>query len=98
MESADEDNMSRGKKPIGSGYEPGEVLALFTPLQELPTGLYLLTSISDGWMVIRRVIDNEHTEQLILTEQQARLPVALLVLFMLVGLQIPLDQTPPMLH
>ena len=90
--------MSRGKKPSDSGYEPGEVLALFTPLQELPTGLYLLTSISDGWIVLRRVIDNEHTEQLILTDHQARLPVALLVLFMLVGLQIPLDQTPPMLH
>ncbi len=91
--------MPREKKySSDAGYTPGEVLALFTPLQELPTGLYLLTAISDGWIILRRVIDNEETEQLILTEHQARLPASLLVLFMPVGLQIPLDQSPPMLH
>lgn len=69
-------------------YEPGEVLALLTPLQELPTGMYLLHEVAEDWVTLRRLIDDEKTEQLILTEHLARLPARLLLLFMPVGLQI----------
>ena len=81
-----------------SVYEPGEVLALFTPLQELTTGLYLLHAIVDGWIVLRGVIDDEESEQLIVTDREARLPAALLVLFMPVGLQLPRGQTKLRMH
>ncbi|MCW3052249.1 MAG: hypothetical protein JWN14_1419 [Chthonomonadales bacterium] len=73
-------------------YEPGEVLALLTPLQELPTGMYLLHEVADDWVTLRRLIDDEKTEQLILTEHLARLPARLLLLFMPVGLQIRPDK------
>ena len=80
------------KSLITPVYEPGEVLALLTPLQELPTGMYLLHEITDDWVVLRRLIDDEKTEQLILTEHLARLPARLLLLFMPVGLQIRPDK------
>jgi len=76
------------KYSITPVYEPGEVLALLTPMQELPTGMYLLHEVLDDWVVLRRLIDDEQTEQLILTEHLARLPARLLLLFMPVGLQI----------
>jgi hypothetical protein len=79
------------KSSITPDYEPGEVLALLTPLQELPTGMYLLHEITDDWVVMRRLIDDEKTEQLILTEHLVRLPSRLLLLFMPVGLQIRPD-------
>lgn len=79
-------------------YEPGEVLALLTPLQELPTGMYLLHEVLDDWVVLRRLIDDEETEQLIFTEHLARLPARLLLLFMPVGLQIRPDRSNHLPH
>ena len=86
------------KYSITPEYEPGEVLALLTPLQELPTGMYLLHEIEDDWVVLRRLIDDEKTEQLILTEHLARLPARLLLLFMPVGLQIRPEKPNRLLH
>jgi len=80
------------KYSLTPNYEPGEVLALLTPLQELPTGMYLLHEVADDWVTLRRLIDDEKTEQLILTEHLARLPARLLLLFMPVGLQIRPDR------
>ena len=79
-------------------YEPGEVLALLTPLQELPTGMYLLLEVADDWVTLRRLIDDEKTEQLILTDHMARLPARLLLLFMPVGLQIRPDKPKRLPH
>ncbi len=86
------------KSSITPDYEPGEVLALLTPLQELPTGMYLLHEITDDWVVMRRLIDDEKTEQLILTEHLVRLPSRLLLLFMPVGLQIRPDKPTKLIH
>jgi hypothetical protein len=86
------------KYSITPVYEPGEVLALLTPLQELPTGMYLLQEVLDDWVVLRRLIDDEKTEQLILTEHLARLPARLLLLFMPVGLQIRPDKPSRLPH
>ncbi len=86
------------KYSITPVYEPGEVLALLTPLQELPTGMYLLDEIMEDWVVVRRLIDDEQTEQLILTEHLARLPARLLMLFMPVGLQIRPDKSHRLPH
>ncbi|MCW3095488.1 MAG: hypothetical protein JWL77_1106 [Chthonomonadaceae bacterium] len=86
------------KYSITPDYEPGEVLALLTPLQELPTGMYLLQEVLEDWVVLRRLIDDEKTEQLILTEHLARLPARLLLLFMPVGLQIRPDKSSRLPH
>lgn len=90
--------LSNKKMPTVTAFEPGEVLALFTPLQELEVGLYLLHNVEDGWIVLRKVIDDEKSEQLILTNEQARLPVKLLVLFMPIGLQLPADKGKCVMH
>ncbi len=86
------------KYSLTPSYEPGEVLALLTPLQELPTGMYLLHEVLEDWVVLRRLIDDEQTEQLILTEHLARLPARLLLLFMPVGLQIRPDKSKHLPH
>jgi len=86
------------KYSLTPNYEPGEVLALLTPLQELPTGMYLLHEVADEWVTLRRLIDDEKTEQLILTEHLARLPARLLLLFMPVGLQIRPDRPNSLPH
>jgi len=69
-------------------FVPGEVLALLSPLQELDPGLYLLQSLTDGWAVLRLLIDDEATERILMTEYQKVLPVRLLEFFMPVGLTL----------
>ncbi len=69
-------------------FVPGEVLALLSPLQELPPGLYLLHAVTDGWATLRWLIDDEATERILVTDRQAQLPVKLLELFMPVGVRL----------
>jgi hypothetical protein len=73
---------------LSSLFVPGEVLALLSPMQELEPGLYLVDTISDGWAMLREVIDDEVNEQLLVTNRQKMLPVLLLELFMPVGLRL----------
>jgi len=67
---------------------PGEVLTLLSPLQELEPGLYLLEQVCDGWAILRGLVDDEESEQLLFADFQYSLPVALLELFMPVGLRL----------
>ncbi len=67
---------------------PGDVLALLTTMQELPPGLYMVESMSDEWVTVRWLIDDEELGRLVLTDQQSMLPVRLLELFMPVGIRL----------
>lgn len=67
---------------------PGEALALFTQLQELEPGLYLLNSVAEGWAVVSWVIDDEESEKVIITDQNYRIPASLLELFAPIGLRL----------
>ena len=71
-----------------SFFVPGDVLALLNPLQELKPGLYLLHAVRDGWVTLTWLIDDEATERLLITDQQAMLPAPLLELFTPVGLRL----------
>ena len=91
--------MSSRKDPSDQPlFSPGEVLALFTPLQEMETGLYLLYAVTDGWIVLRGLIDDEQADRLLITNREARLPVTLLRLFMPIGLQLSIDDPPRLTH
>ena len=80
--------MAPGKNTVSSCFVPGEVLALLSPLQELEPGLYLVDSITDGWVVLRPVIDDEENEKLFITSQQKTLPNRLMELFTPIGLRL----------
>ena len=69
-------------------FTPGEVLALLSPLQELDPGLYLLDAVTEGWATVRWVIDEEATEQILMTDRWSTVPVPLLELFMPLGLRL----------
>jgi hypothetical protein len=69
-------------------FVPGEVLMLLSPLQELEAGLYLLHSVADEWATLRWLIDDQITEQILVTDRQATLPVRLLQLFMPIGVRL----------
>jgi hypothetical protein len=73
---------------LPSFFVPGDVLALLSPLQELEPGLYLLHSMTEGWAVLRWLIDDEEAERIWVTNHEVSLPVALLELFMSVGLRM----------
>lgn len=76
-------------RPGSSRLAPGDVLALLTPLQDLPPGLYLYWSIAEDWVVLRWLVDDEAGEQIFVTEREATVPATLLQLFTPVGLRMP---------
>ena len=69
-------------------FVPGEVLVLLSQLQELEPGMYVVKNVIDGWATLRRLIDDEATESLLVTDQRSTLPVRLLKLFMPIGLRL----------
>ena len=72
-------------------FTPGEVLVLLTPLQELKPGMYLLAAVTDEWVVLRWLIDDEEAEKIVVTERESTLPATLLKLFMPIGLRLGTD-------
>ena len=79
-------------------FTTGEVLALFSPLQELEPGLYLIHSFLEDWVVLRWLIDDEPAEQIVVTDREAVLPSTLLTFFMPVGLKIAPGAKRSLLH
>ncbi len=69
-------------------FVPGDVLALLAPIQDLEPGLYLLHAMTQGWAVMRWLIDDEEGERILVTEREYYLPATLLQLFVSVGLRL----------
>ena len=69
-------------------FVPGDVLALLSPVPNLDPGLYLLHALTEGWAVMRLLIDDEAAERLLITEREIYLPDTLLQLFVSVGLRL----------
>ena len=91
--------MARKDKPSASLlFIPGEVLVLLTPLQELKPGMYLLYAVTDEWVVLRWLIDNEEEEKIVVTERESTLPATLLKLFMPIGLRLSTDMPKTQMH
>ena len=66
----------------------GEVMVLLADVQGLTAGFYMVDDISDGWTVLRPVIDNEAAGKLIIQDQRIRMPNKALDLFMPVGINL----------
>jgi hypothetical protein len=75
-------------QPPASLFVPGDVLALLSSIQDIEPGLYLLDAITEGWAVLRWLIDDEATERIMVTNHEVTLPVVLLQLFVSVGLRM----------
>jgi hypothetical protein len=69
-------------------FVPGDVLALLSRIDDIEPGLYLLSSLSGDWAVLRLVIDDEKAERVYVTKKEVTLPATLLLLFASVGLRL----------
>jgi hypothetical protein len=81
--------MVSGRNYINPPFVPGDVLALLSRIDDIEPGLYLLSSLSGDWAVLRLVIDDEGAERVYVTKTEVTLPATLLLLFAAVGLHIP---------
>ena len=66
----------------------GEVMVLLADVPGLTAGFYMVEDISDGWTVLRPVIDHEAAGKLIIQDQRIRMPNKALDLFMPVGINL----------
>lgn len=69
-------------------FVPGDVLALLSKIDDIEPGLYLLSSLSADWAILRLVIDDERAERVYVTKTEVTLPAKLLLLFQSVGLKL----------
>lgn len=80
--------MVSSRSYVSTPFVPGDVLALLSKLDDIEPGLYLLSSLSGDWAVLRLVIDDEKAERVYVTKTEVTLPATLLLLFQSVGLRI----------
>ena len=80
--------MVSGRNYINAPFVPGDVLALLSRIDDIEPGLYLLSSLSGDWAILRPVIDDEKAERIYVTKTEVTLPATLLLLFASVGLRI----------
>ena len=71
-------------------YVPGDVLVLLSELQELEPGLYMVQLITDDWVTLRWLLDDEERERVLMLDRTSMLPVKLLDFFMPIGLRMTL--------
>jgi len=69
-------------------FVPGDVLALLSKIDDIEPGLYLFSSLSGDWAVLRLVIDDEKEERVYVTKTEVTIPATLLLLFQSVGLKL----------
>lgn len=66
----------------------GEVVVLLADVCDLAAGFYMVDEITDGWTVLRAVIDDEAANTLYIRDERIHLPVKALDLFMPVGINL----------
>ena len=66
----------------------GEVLVLLDDVSDLSAGFYVVHDVSDGWTVLRPVVDDEEADTLYIRDERIHLPVKALDLFMPVGINL----------
>ena len=80
--------MGSNRNYISAPFVPGDVLALLSRIDDIEPGLYLFSSLSGDWAVLRLVIDDEKAERVYVTKTEVTLPATLLLLFQSVGLRL----------
>jgi hypothetical protein len=80
--------MVSSRNYVSTPFVPGDVLALLSRIDDIEPGLYLLSSLSGDWAVLRLVIDDEKAERVYVTATEVTLPATLLLLFSSVGLRL----------
>ncbi len=88
--------MVSSRNYVSTPFVPGDVVALLSKIDDIEPGLYLLTSLSADWAVLRLVVDDEHAERVYVTKREVTLPAKLLLLFQTVGLKLSCKE--PMGH
>lgn len=68
----------------------GEVMVLLADVPDLDAGFYMVDEVTDGWTVLRPVIDDEAADTLYIRDERIHLPVKALDLFMPVGINLML--------
>jgi hypothetical protein len=66
----------------------GEVVVLLADVSDITAGFYMVDEVSDGWTVLRPVIDDEAADTLYIRDERIRLPINALDLFMPVGINL----------
>jgi hypothetical protein len=66
----------------------GEVVVLLADVPDITAGFYMVDEVSEGWTVLRPVIDDEAADTLYIREERIRLPITALELFMPVGINL----------
>ncbi len=66
----------------------GEVLVLLDDVSDLTAGFYIVHEVTEGWTILRPVIDDEETDTLYIREERIHLPINALELFMPVGINL----------
>ena len=80
--------MVSSRNYVSAPFVPGDVLALLSKIDDIEPGLYLLSSLSGDWAILRPVIDDERAERVYVTKNEVTLPAKLLLLFQSVGLKL----------
>ena len=80
--------MVSSRNYVSTPFVPGDVLALLSKIDDIEPGLYLLSTLSGDWAVLRLVIDDEKAERVYVTKTEVTLPAKLLLLFQSVGLKL----------
>jgi hypothetical protein len=66
----------------------GEVVVLLADVSDIAAGFYMVDEVTDGWTVLRPVIDDEAADTLYIREERIHLPIKALDLFMPVGINL----------
>ena len=66
----------------------GEVVVLLADVPDITAGFYMVDEVSEGWTVLRPVIDDEAADTLYIRDERIRLPIKALDLFMPVGINL----------
>jgi len=66
----------------------GEVLVLLDDVSDLCAGFYIVHEITDGWTILKPVVDDEETDTLYIQNERIHLPLTALDLFMPVGINL----------
>jgi hypothetical protein len=80
--------MLSNRNYVSMPFVQGDVLALLSKIDDIEPGLYVLTSMTGDWAVLRLLIDDERAERLYVTKTEITLPARLLLLFQSVGLRL----------